>query len=310
MSALPDPLVAGSPLAATLDAYRTCELVTVGRDGSPAAWPTSGMVRADGTILLTTSIGYPQKAFNVRREPRVALLFSDPTGSGLTDPAQILVRGVADCPDQVHTDPTGELADFWARMFARQPKCRGYLDWPATTVTDFYFMRLLITVAPTEVSTRPLPPPAAPPADTGLVGGRVLAAYPTVVLAARDDAGAPVLVRTTASAEETGFRVAVPDDVPVAAGSATLLVHRHDEKLWNLHNANVRGDLVRDDDGWLLRPTLLVEPGARHRSGPFEPLRTLRTCRTTTRRYLAYRHRPRPAVPWSAYRAIRATVTG
>jgi hypothetical protein len=34
-------------------------------------------------LLITTSIAFPQKAFNIRRDARVALLFSDPTGSGL-----------------------------------------------------------------------------------------------------------------------------------------------------------------------------------------------------------------------------------
>ncbi len=37
-----------------------------------------------GKFLLTTSVALPVKAFNIRRDPHVALLFSDPTGSGLT----------------------------------------------------------------------------------------------------------------------------------------------------------------------------------------------------------------------------------
>ncbi|WP_239118587.1 pyridoxamine 5'-phosphate oxidase family protein, partial [Paractinoplanes ferrugineus] len=78
-----------------IDAYRTCELATLTRSGSPVAWPTTGLRLDDGTFLLTTSLGYPQKAFNIRRDGRVALLFSDPTASGLDEPAQILVRGVA-----------------------------------------------------------------------------------------------------------------------------------------------------------------------------------------------------------------------
>jgi hypothetical protein len=36
-------------------------------------------------------------------EPRVALLFSDPTASGLRSAPQVLVQGTATCPDQVVT---------------------------------------------------------------------------------------------------------------------------------------------------------------------------------------------------------------
>ncbi|MEU8659510.1 hypothetical protein [Actinoplanes philippinensis] len=43
----------------TLQAYRTCEFATLTKSGAPIAWPTSGLVRKDGTILLTTSLGYP-----------------------------------------------------------------------------------------------------------------------------------------------------------------------------------------------------------------------------------------------------------
>ncbi|WKU04668.1 pyridoxamine 5'-phosphate oxidase family protein [Micromonospora sp. HUAS LYJ1] len=302
----------GSLLGAAISAYRTCELATLAKDGTPVAWPTSGLLRPDGTIMITTSLGYPQKAFNVRRDPRVALLFSDPTASGLTRPEQILVRGTADCPDEVHTEPTGDLGAFWAQMFQRQPVSRGYLDWPATMFTDFYFMRLLITVTPTEVSTRPLPTTTAvtgsagsAPSGEGLVGAEVLATYPSVVLATLDAGGAPLLVRTTATAGVDGYRVVVPDGLAPVEGPASLLVHQHDAQLWNLHNANVRGELVRDAGAWTLRPRRLIEPAARHQPRRTDSLRTVRSTRAATRRYLRRRGWKRPTIPWAAYRALR-----
>ncbi|MFY1700944.1 pyridoxamine 5'-phosphate oxidase family protein [Micromonospora sp. WMMA1923] len=308
----------GSALGTAISAYRTCELATLAKDGTPVAWPTSGLLRQDGTIMITTSLGYPQKAFNVRRDPRVAVLFSDPTASGLTQPEQILVRGTADCPDEVHTEPTGDLGAFWAQMFQRQPVSRTYLNWPATMFTDFYFMRLLITVTPTEVTTRPLPTTTATAAGgaaststeggspvEGLVGAQVLAAYPSVVLAALDGSGAPLLMRTTVTVGADGYRVVVPDGVEPVEGPASLLVHQHDAQLWNLHNANVRGELVRGTDGWMLRPRRLIEPAARHRPRRTDSLRTVRTTRAATRRYLERRGWKRPTIPWAAYRALR-----
>jgi hypothetical protein len=64
--------------------FLACELATVGRDGAPQTWPAVPLLlRERGTILLTTSIGFPVKAANIRRDPRVSLLWSDPTGSTL-----------------------------------------------------------------------------------------------------------------------------------------------------------------------------------------------------------------------------------
>jgi hypothetical protein len=285
-----------------IDAYRTCEFATLSRDGTPIAWPTSGIRAADGTFLLTTSLGYPRKAFNVRRDPRVALLFSDPTGSGLDRPAQVLVRGTASCPEEIHTEPTGDLGRFWSMILARQPGSRQYLDWPVTRLTDFYFMRLLIRVTPTEVTSAELPEPAAPRAN-GVLGSTVLAEYPTAVLAARDSSGAPTLVRTTVATTQDGYLVAMPARLSDVSGPASLLVHRHDEHLDGLHNAVVVGSL--DADG-LLRPSRLIEPAGRLGSGAVESLRTARALRRTTRRYLDRRGLARPSIPWPAYRAIRA----
>ncbi|WP_309238507.1 pyridoxamine 5'-phosphate oxidase family protein [Actinoplanes aureus] len=299
----------GSALVADIDAYRTCEFATLTKSGSPVAWPTSGMVTADGTFLLTTSLGYPQKAINVRRDGRVALLFSNPTASGLPQPDQILVRGVATCPDEVYTEPSGDLERLWKRLMERQPSSQAYLDWPMTRLTDFYYMRLLITVTPTEVVRRTLPDPSgssAALATSGLLGAPVLATFESAVLTAVDEAGAPVLVRTTVTAADGGYRVAVPADVPVAAGPAGLLVHRHDELLSKLYNASVRGELVADEQGWLLKPERLVEPGATHKGGPLDQFRLVRDIRKATKRYLERRQLARPVIPWDQYRAIRS----
>ncbi|WP_444951838.1 hypothetical protein [Micromonospora ureilytica] len=289
-------------LPETIDAYRTCEFATLSKDGTPIAWPTSGLRTVDGGFLLTTSLGYPQKAFNVRRDDRVALLFSDPTASGLDRPSQILVRGTATCSEQIHTDPTGDLGRFWSMILARQPGSQRYLDWPVTRLIDFYFMRLVIRVTPTEVTTRELPEPLAPETN-GVIGSSVLSTYPTAVLAARAASGAPTLVRTTVATTTDGYQVAPPALGPDMTGPASLLVHQHDERLSGLHNAVVLGSL--DGDG-LLRPSRLIEPAGRQGAGPAETLRTMRALRGTTKRYLDRRGLARPTIPWAAYRAIRA----
>src|SRR5438552_12894835 len=89
-------------VAAVFREFRTCECTTLSKDGSPVTWPTFPFWRSDTeTFIITTSIGFPQKVFNVRRNPRVALLFSDPTASGLNAPPAVLVQGDATAPDEV-----------------------------------------------------------------------------------------------------------------------------------------------------------------------------------------------------------------
>jgi hypothetical protein len=88
--------------------FRTCEFATIGRDGTPVAWPTSARYLPEqGQFLLTTSIVYPQKVFNIRRNPHVSLLFSNPMASGLVNPPAVLVQGNAAAPDEIITSVAG-----------------------------------------------------------------------------------------------------------------------------------------------------------------------------------------------------------
>jgi hypothetical protein len=79
-----------------IENYYTCELTTLSRDGSPQTWLVTRRLLTDGRLLFTTSIGLSQKAFNVRRNPQVSLLFSEPTGSGAADD---IVTGMSSDPD-------------------------------------------------------------------------------------------------------------------------------------------------------------------------------------------------------------------
>ena len=64
--------------------FITCEYVTVDSRGRPIVWPvTPYYAQGATTIDVTTGLGYPKKADDARRNPHVALLFSDPTGSGI-----------------------------------------------------------------------------------------------------------------------------------------------------------------------------------------------------------------------------------
>src|SRR3954453_16095384 len=83
------------------DRFITTEYVTVDGRGQPIAWPvTPYHHREEGCIDVTTGLGYPKKAEDARANPRVALLFSEPAGSGLQDPPTVLVQGTAVVDDR------------------------------------------------------------------------------------------------------------------------------------------------------------------------------------------------------------------
>lgn len=132
--------------------FRTCEMSTLARDGSPITWPTLPFWYPDeGRFLITTSIGLPHKAFNVRRNPRVSLLFSDSTASGLTDPPVVLVQGDAEAPDVVETSVEGFEGEL-REVFRRQPASGFYSSNPLTRyLFDWYYMRLMIHVTPRRI---------------------------------------------------------------------------------------------------------------------------------------------------------------
>jgi hypothetical protein len=130
--------------------YRTCEFTTLFRDGSPQTWPVSPLLLRDGRFLLATSIGLPQKAFNIRRNPKVSMLFSEPTGSGIAEPGAVLIQGDATAEDRIVTEMMAdpELAALVRTVFARQP-AEAFMDtWLGRRLFPFYYLRLLIYVTP------------------------------------------------------------------------------------------------------------------------------------------------------------------
>ncbi|KUN86446.1 pyridoxamine 5'-phosphate oxidase family protein [Streptomyces griseoruber] len=287
-----------------LDAYRTCEFVTLAKDGTPLVWPTAVRRRPDGTLLLSTSLAFAQKALNIRRDGRVALLFSDPTGSGLGSAPEVFVGGRAECPDEIRTGPQG-AEDYWRMLFERQPHSRAYVSLPLRRMMAWYYLRLLITVTPEQVLVRePFVPPVAPPVPSDLPGADRLARHASAVLAARDASGAPVLARTRPVPADGGFAFTVPADCAAAPGPASLLVHRHDEKINNMRNALVRGELRRAGASWLLVPERVVEPMGSGR--PTDAFKVLRHTRRATARYLERRGLARPPVQWAEFRALAA----
>ena len=145
-------LVLPADVRAVIDAYRACEFTTLTREGVPVTWPVSTLLQADGRFLITASLGMPYKAINARRNPRVSLLFSDPTASGLHSSAVVLVQGDAEVPERIVTEHA-ELREFWRdRIMSRQPAGKMYsMNALTRKLADWYYMRLTIYITPRRV---------------------------------------------------------------------------------------------------------------------------------------------------------------
>ena len=132
--------------------FRTCELSTLARDGTPITWPTLPFWRSgEKRFVITTSIALAQKAFNVRRNLHVSLLFSDPTASGLDTPPAVLVQGDAEAPDEIETSVAG-FEEELRKASRRQPASLASGSNPISRyLMDWYFMRLMIYVTPRRI---------------------------------------------------------------------------------------------------------------------------------------------------------------
>jgi hypothetical protein len=293
--------------------FVTTELTTVDATGQPITWPVTPYYRQGaGAIDVTTGIGYPKKADDAARNPHVALLFSDPTGSKLEDPCAVLVQGTAQVDDQ-NLEPNAEryFRESVEKLPATKGKhppsfMRGFLSW--------YYTRIYIYVRPERVfvwpegdfSTEPTlygarmeevrthhsaEPEVGPPAPEGGASAwddrmdELGRRHRTAVLSVVGPDGFPLSSRVEIEPDRPAARVrlgALPEWMPATPTRVCLTAHEHDPDFRWQANFQVRGDLVREEGGWALVPHKFV--------GGFEIARSqLQTYRDNFRKMLRYR---------------------
>lgn len=152
---------------ATIRQFRVAELSTLAKDSTPITWPVTGLFQPErGRVVFTTSIGLPQKALNIARNPKVSVLYSDPTGSGLREPAHVLLQGDATLSEV--TTWNDDLDELWQLLAIRQPASKSFAEYRlARWFMDWYFMRILIYVKPRRVAWWARGDYAGPPRTLG-----------------------------------------------------------------------------------------------------------------------------------------------
>jgi hypothetical protein len=301
--------------------FVTTEYTTIDARQQPITWPvTPYYTQGADAIEVTTGLGYPKKADDARRNPQVSLLFSDPTGAGLDDRIQVLVQGTAHVNDQ---DLNANRERYWRESWDKLPGARdahppklirGLFGW--------YYTRIYVEVRPERVFVWRGDPAAEPEvhdahleevrsghseeplrAHEPKTGGPVAwdermdelgARHRTAVLSWVGPDGFPLALRVPVEVERAARRVRIgepPLGLPLAEGRACLTAHAHDETFSWQENFQVRGDLVRDEQGWALVPHRMVggfelpDEGelARYRRNLSKSIRFYRTARRRRR---------------------------
>jgi hypothetical protein len=271
------------------DRFITTEFTTVDKNGQPITWPVTPYYSPGGKCIdITTGLGYPKKANDARANPLVALLFSDPTGSGLEDSPMVLVQGVADVDDR---DLETNRSRYARESAEKLPDIAKLMPpAPLQRLLGWYFTRIYVHVRLERVYVWPGGDVAREPelygshveeirsghseeperfhADPG--GGtsawdsrlgELGTTYPTAVLSVVCPDGFPFAVRVPVQVDSADRLIRIegaPVGVPFQPGLACLTAHAHNEKFTWQSNFQVRGDLVRREDGWALIPHKLV----------------------------------------------------
>src|SRR3712207_3497196 len=141
-------------LAEAAERFLTTEFVTIDSAGRPIVWPVTPYFRpGDDCIDVTTGVGYPKKADDAARNPRVAMLFSDPTGAGIADAPAVLVQGTARVDDE---DVAANRERFEREFAAKLPALAALAPRePLKRLFSWYYDRIYLHVRPERVYVWP-----------------------------------------------------------------------------------------------------------------------------------------------------------
>jgi hypothetical protein len=298
------------------DSFVTSEFTTIDREGHPVSWPVTPFYRpGDPCIDVTTGVGYPRKSEHALANPKVALLFSDPSGSGMQDAPQVLVQGTA----QVDDRDLEQNRERYRREAAEKLPAGGRLrpPKPLRRFFDWQDAQIYVHVRPERVYAWPRgdpteepqlfdahmeevrsghdeePPGEHVPAEGGATAwddrvtqlGRRCT---TAVLSLIAPDGFPFSLRVPIAVDENAKLIRLGAGalgVPVQPGLACITAHEHHRRFHFHPTFQVRGDLVEADGGWALAPHALV--------GSLEspPQSSLQGYRIRIGRMLRYRRR-------------------
>jgi hypothetical protein len=274
---------------AVFDGFVTTELTTVDSSGQPITWPVTPYYSPGAPCIdVCTGLGYPKKADDAQANPLVALLFSEPTGSGLTEPPMVLVQGSAEVDDH---DLEANRERYLKESVEKLPALAKLTPpTPIRRMLDWYYARIYIHVRPERVyvwqrgdtadepqlydahmeevrsghSEEPDRFHADPEDLAGIWHSRLEelgTRHRTGVVSLVGPDGFPFSIRVPVSADRSQRLIRIEGEltgVPLQPGLACLTAHAHAERFTWQQNFQVRGDLKLIDGRWALVPRRIV----------------------------------------------------
>lgn len=244
----PEPPVISAEAAQVFEKFITTEYAYFTPKGEPLCWPVSPYWYPErGVLAIATGLGYPNKAIYAKRNRKVAMYFSDPTGSGLSDPPRVLVQGdavVLDDDIQANTDRyVTELRNkFAAAKVAINPL--------TVKLLDFYLPRLWVEVTPRRIlMAGEMPAMARGLGSAPLASRRDLEAikklapqFSSAVAVVKDDEGYPFAIRTSVEFKDDRL-VGAP---PTLSGPGAVVFHHHTLRGTRFQAYMVRGTFATE----------------------------------------------------------------
>jgi hypothetical protein len=274
---------------AVFDRFITTELTTIDRLGQPITWPVTPYYSPGAPCIdITTGLGLPKKANDAQANPLVALLFSDPTGSGVSEPPTVLVQGTAHVDDH---DLEANRRRYERESLEKLPATASlHPPSPIKRLMSWYYTRIYVHVRPERVyvweggdiarepklydahmeevrsghSEEPDRFHAAPQGGASAWSARVGdlgTRHRTAVLSIVAPDGFPFAIRVPVRVDEAARWIRIegaPAGIPFQPGLACLTAHMHGEQFTWQQNFQVRGDLVFLDGIWALVPHKVV----------------------------------------------------
>ena len=270
-------------LMAVFERSVTVEYASLTRTGAPVTVPTTPYLGATGeTLDVSTGLTYPAKAERARRDPRVALLFADPVGSGLDAPPVVLVQGLATVRDsnlQANTDRYVRLS------MEKLPAATAGRPRAVLRRMAWYYARIWIEITPLHMrwwpsrdlegapeewnapagTAAPLsdpPPPGgapgawiAPPKAWRPVAEDALGRLPLHDLTVVGANGFPLCLPVSGTElVADGLRLHLGNGAPaIEAGPACLTMHMHPEQFTGQENRTLVGTVAPEPGGAVLR---------------------------------------------------------
>jgi len=256
--------------------FITTEYASLTSASAPVTWPVTPYRGTTGrTVDVATGLTYPLKAERARRNPKVALSFSYPAGSGHDRPATVVVQGLATVRDR---DLAATSSRYLQSSADRFPDSFASIPNFMLRRMDWYWTRMWVEVTPIRVrwwddgdlSVAPrvwnapagtLAPESDPP-PSGHGAGSWTANAPSdwrrrsagaierlgmPVLTTVDADGWPLPLRTvTAVPTADGFDVVLPAGVEIVDGPAFLSFHTHREVFDGQENIGLAGHARAD----------------------------------------------------------------